>query len=411
MTSIWQLALGAALGAAALAAVQPRPVQAAAPARTYNLSKEERAALLPLQTAVRARDSAAAAGALPVARAGAKGADARYLYGTMLLRLGRDTNSRELQMEGTEAILVSGLAPQTELARYYGLLANLALDLNEMKKAENALSRLVELSPNDADALLLLGDLRSRQKRPAEAFALFERAIQLRTAANQPVPESWYKIALKTAFDAGLGPQTVKAGRALLAAYPSAENWRDVILDYRDVVKPPRDIEVDALRLLRAARALAGERDYEMLARLFNDAGLPVEANAVLQEGVEAQMVDAAKAPFSQLRTTAGARAAKEKRGLAAAEKAALAAASGAAALAVGDTHFGAGDFAKAATLYRAALEKGSVDTDMVNTRLAMALGLSGQAAEAQAVLQTVAGPRTDLASLLQVWLSQSARG
>jgi tetratricopeptide (TPR) repeat protein len=380
---------------------------APAVAQEVRLSKQERAALRPLQAAVQARNVGAAMAALPAAQASAQGGDARFFLASLMLQLGRDTNNRAMQSQAIDAMIASGGVPAAALPQYYGVQANLALDGNDLRKAESALSRMLELAPNNAEALLLLGDVRGRQKRPGDALAMFERAIAIRQASGQRVSESWYKIALKHAFDANLVSQTAKAGRDLVAAYPSPKNWRDAILDYRDLSKPAADVDVDLVRLARSTRALAGERDYQLVAEALNSAGLPIEARAVLDEGVEAKMVDATKVPFGKLRTATTAKATAAKKGLAAAEKSALAAAKGEAALKVGDSHFGAGDYAKAATLYRAALQKGSVDPNLVNTRLGMALGLAGQRAEAEAALRSVTGPRVELANFWLLFLSQ----
>jgi Flp pilus assembly protein TadD len=61
----------------------------------------------------------------------------------------------------------------------------------------------------------------------------------------------------------------------------------------------------------------------------------------------------------------------------------------------------------KAAALYRAAIEKGSIDANVANTRLGIALARAGQRAEAEAAFRAVGGARADLANLWLVWLSQ----
>jgi tetratricopeptide (TPR) repeat protein len=393
----------------AAAPTAPAFAQAVPAGPEIQLSKAERAALRPVQEAVATRNMSAALAALPAAQSAAQSRSARYVLGSLMLQLGRDTNTPRLQAQAVDWIISSGEVSGAALAPYYAVQANLALDGNDLRKAETALARLLEVQPNNPEALLLLGDVRGRQKRPADALEMFDRAISIRKAAGQPVSESWYKIALKHAFDARLVPQTVKAGRDLVAAYPNPENWRDVLLDYRDVARPAADAEINLFRLGRATKALAGERDYQLVAEAMNAAGLPVEARAVLDDGVEAKMVDPTKAPFGQLRTSSGAKATAAKKGLASAEKSALAASSGAAALKVGDTHFGAGDYAKAATLYRAALQKGSVDPNVANSRLGMALALAGQRAEAEAALRSVTGPNADIASFWLLWLTQRA--
>ena len=140
---------------------------------------------------------------------------------------------------------------------------------------------------------------------------------------------------------------------------------------------------------------------------MLSRAGLSSESKEVLGEGAQANFVDPSKGTASTLRKTVTTKAAQEAKGLAAKEKAAMAAATGTQALAVAETHFGLGNYAKAAEYYRAAAQKGSVDPNLTSTRLGIALGLAGQRAEAEAALRSVTGPRADLAAFVLLWLSQ----
>jgi hypothetical protein len=78
-------------------------------------------------------------------------------------------------------------------------------------------------------------------------------------------------------------------------------------------------------------------------------------------------------------------------------------------ALRIAEGYFGHGDHAKAAELYRLALQKGGVDANLVNTRLGIALAMSGRRPEAEAAFKAVTGARAGLASYWMLWLSQRA--
>jgi len=84
----------------------------------------------------------------------------------------------------------------------------------------------------------------------------------------------------------------------------------------------------------------------------------------------------------------------------------ALAGANGGAALRVADALYSYGEYGQAAELYRAALQKGGQDANLVNTRLGAALALGGQRAEAETAFRAVTGPRAELAQLWLLWLS-----
>ena len=74
--------------------------------------------------------------------------------------------------------------------------------------------------------------------------------------------------------------------------------------------------------------------------------------------------------------------------------------------LRVGDRYYGAGNYAKAAALYRQALAKGA-DANTSNLRLGEALARSGDKAGATAALNAVTGPQADIAKL---WLLYAQR-
>jgi tetratricopeptide (TPR) repeat protein len=271
------------------------------------------------------------------------------------------------------------------------------------------LTRAAELSPNDPELLLALSEIKNIRKKPQEMVPLMARAIELRRAAGQPVPESWYKRATAIALANRAMPQATRYSRELVAAYPTPENWRDAVLVHRDAAAGDPMAKVDALRLLRATKSLSGERDYMELAQELSRAGLNVEAKAVLDQGVAANMVDPGKAAFKELITDAGKKAAADRKALGGLESKAMAAATGTAALSAADAHMAAGEYDKAAMLYQAAIQKGSVDAGLAATRLGIAHAMAGRRAEAETVFRTLSGPRADLASLWLVWLGQRA--
>ena len=407
MISVSKVALGAALalGGTSLIAVGP----AFAQPQTAELSKAERASLLAFQTALESRNYPAATTAMNDAQSGARSGYARYLASALQLRLGIETGNIGLQTTAIEAMIGSGAAPASEIPQLYRNQAALFQNAGKLDKAEAVLTRYIDLAPSDAEAMLALAQVKNDRKKPQEAVALLDRAIDARKASGQPVPESWYKRGIGLALQHQMVPQALRLSRALVAAYPTAANWRDAALLQRDAVKADPEAALDAWRLQRAANALAGERDYFQFAQSLSNLGLAGESKSVLDEGVSAKMVDAGKATFKELIVSSGKRATADRAGLSARQAKALAAATGAEALKAGDALLGSGDYAKAATLYRAALQKGGIDPNIANTRLGIALARAGQAAEAEAAFRAVTGPRAELANLWLAWLARRA--
>jgi hypothetical protein len=413
MSSAFRITLAAfLLGGSLAVATQPaaakkQQVQAPAPGRQFRLTKEERAALAPLQAAVDSRSWAAAAAALPAAQAGARGSDARYIVARLQLRMASETRNGPMQSQAIDALVASGGATPEEMAALVGNQAALLANTGSNLRTEAAYARLVQLEPNNAEALANLAKIKNDLLKPAEAVSLLDRAIAVREAAGNRPPESWYRFALRLAVDTKLAPQASKLARGLVGAYPSGENWRDALLAYVDLSRPGDPL--DAWRLMRAAKALAGERDFLQFAQAANNAGLAAEAKAVLDEGVARRMIDPGKTSFRELIASSGRKAAADRAGLGAREAAAMAAATGATALSAGDAFLASGDYAKAAALYAAARQKGGVDDAVASLRLGEALALAGRRAEAETAFRGTSGGGSELAGLWLILLRQPA--
>ena len=406
---------GAVLVAAPSAAQQP------AAARPLSLSGPERTALQALERTLVGPDRAAQDAALAGARAAVRSNDGRYALGNFLIRVGQARGDARLINEGVDAAVASGLAGADEMP---SLLANQAARAHgaaEYERAERLLTRAIELQPNNAALLADLAQMRSQSAlallraggRQAEAqtayresVSLLTRAIEAQRASGQTVPESWYLRALALAVESRQAPQAITLSRALVTAYPTPVNWRDALLTYRQFGAPDPALDLDIRRLIRASEALAGERDYLEFAQALRAAN-PSEAKAVLDEGVSRGMLDAAEPTVRTAITAVTRPAAGERSGLAASRTRAMAAATGAAARAAADAHFGAGQYAEAAELYRAALQKGGEDANLVNSRLGAALALAGRRAEAEAAFRSVTGPRAELAGFWLAWLAR----
>ncbi len=88
-----------------------------------------------------------------------------------------------------------------------------------------------------------------------------------------------------------------------------------------------------------------------------------------------------------------------------------MAAPTGQMARTTADAFYGYGHYAEAADLYRAALQKGGEDANLVNTRLGASLALAGRRAEAEAAFHAVTGTRATLAQFWLLWLASRPAG
>lgn len=395
-------------------AQQPVPEAAA---RSLTLSSNERTVLRALETAMAGYDRAAQDAALAAARPVVQSADARFAFAYYQFHIGQARGDAQMVGQAVDMLVESGRIPPDQLPALVANQANRAYLAGENQRTERLLARLVELRPNDPVVLADYAQYTANRMSNAPpaaatqfrttAVTLFQRAISANQAAGRVSPESWYQRTLALAFDGRMAHPAIALARDLVTYYPSPLNWRDVLNVYKGSVPPDPELELDIRRLQRAVEALAGERDYLELAAALTAANLHGEAKAVLDEGVSRGMLDSGEAVVRQAVTANNRQATRDRAGLARRRTQALAASTGAGALAAGDSHFGYGQFAEAAELYRAALQKGGTDPNLVNSRLGAALALAGQRAEAEAAFRAVTGPRADLAAFWLAWLAR----
>jgi tetratricopeptide (TPR) repeat protein len=409
LVSSFALATALVLGAAAATPVMAEKKKAEAEGPKIVYSDAEKKALLPLQTAVAAKDWEAAKLAIPAAQAAAQGPDAKNLLGGLLYKLGEGAKDTALQAQGLELMIGSGKVAAADLPRYYESQGILASNAKDYAKAETAFARMAELTPSDNNALINLARTKLLLKKNAEALPLLEKVIAAQEAAGQKPEELWYRYALQLNLDAKNNPRAVALSRQLLAAYPGAENWKTALQIYARSATIDRSMELDLLRLMRASKSFTQAGEYLDLAQQLDTAGLPGEAKSVLEEGVASGKLTASAPGYAELMRTIGPRSQGDRASLAGEESRAMSGASGSLALKLADAYAGYRDYPKAITLYRAALQKGGVDANLVNTRLGIALASSGDRAGAEAAFKAVTGPRAELANLWLAWLSRGA--
>ncbi len=399
------LAAAAAIaGFGGAAAAQPG---AQAPAG-LTLAPAEQGALLPLKQAVDARNWAAAAALAPAARAAARSADARYVLSRLELETAIGTGNRQAQTQAISAALATRRASDQEQAELLRQYAAISYESGGLDAAQSALERALNLSPQDPETLSMLAQLTRNRGNATQALGYFQRALRAAEAAGRRLPESRYRLALAMAEQAGQRGVALEIARQFISAYPTPGNWRDVLMVFRTTGTVDASQNLDAMRLMRASGALAGERDYLGLAQALEQAQLPAEAKAVLDEGVSRKMVAASDAAPRELLRNATTRATAERGRLTAQIAEAQApTATGTQARTVGDTLLSHGRYAEAATAYRTALTRPGEDPGLVNTRLGIALAMAGQRAEAEAAFRAATGPRAELAALWAIWLTQ----
>lgn len=417
MNSVSKAAIAAAvlLGmptAMSAPAVAQKKGDQAAP--TIKVSAEFRKAFTTAQEAQKGADLAAFETALTAAEAVAQNEDEKYFV--LLMRYDLETKKRNEagRAAALDRIIASGRVTGPGLGDLHFVRGQILAAQKKYAEALPHYEKARELGSTQADLPLQRAVALFETKNVPGGIASLDEAIKAQEAAGKKAPETWYKFAVSKLYQSGNKAGAAQWLRRQIAAYPSNEAWRSSLLIYLEQAREKgvamdADQELDMLRLMRASKALGGESDYANYAEIALRRGLPWEAKSVIEEGRAAGKIQAGNATANELYRSATTRE-KAEGSLAPEATKAASAANGVPAKNVGDAYLGSRDFAKAAEMYRLALQKGGVDTNLVNTRLGIALAMQGQKAEAKTAFEAVSGaPRADIAQFWIAWLDQSA--
>lgn len=394
----------AALGAAAQPAAAQRPAPAA-PARKFNISPGARKPLSDMQNALTKKDETAYSAALVAAQPVVTTTDDKYILAKLMLQHAEQVNDEAARLSGYQAVLASGGADATETALISHNITILAANARNWPLLESTLTPMVAADPNNIDNIINLARAKIELKKNGEALPLLVHAIQLTEASGKAAPEPWYRNALAIAYQTHNDAVVAQMNAALLKNYPGGQNFNNAIAIYANKPNLPKDVQLDLLRLMYASGGMTSPSQYLQLAEMLELGGLAGEEQTVLQSGIRAGKLTGIEAQ-QMLRSSTG-KIPEDRASLPATEQKARAGATGTLAASTAAAYAGYGDYAKAADLYRVALQKGGVDPNMINTRLGIVLALGGRKAEAEAAFHAVSGPRTELANLWLSWLAQ----
>ena len=393
LTSLFAAAPALAQTAAPAPAAQPEP----APLCQAGITKGARAALVALQTAVAAKDSANIPALTAAAQAVAKSNDDRCFIAQMQVKAAVDANNLAAVPAALEAQLASGGVPASRIATLYEGLGQSLYRANDF---DGAVARLRARGGARFDPLERGGPA-GRNARQAEPRRRRDAALPQgdrhgdRRRARRRQPVVWPRADRRAQRQE---PACLPLTRDWLAAYPSAANWRDALRIYANVSGAGDDMLIDLFRLQRLTKSLAGESDHARYAQALITKGFAGEAKACSTRASPSKAADPTRQSLKSYHALATSRAAGDRASLDGQAKAALANPAAKPAMVLGEAYFGYGDYAKAADMFRAAQGKAGVDAELANLRLGMALAASGDKAGAATALAKVTGPRAEVA-------------
>ena len=190
----------------------------------------------------------------------------------------------------------------------------------------------------------------------------------------------------------------------LIKIDPSPARWRALLVDMKGA-QMPREAKLALFELMEQTGNITKPEDYQEYAKLAIVANQPALAKRVLEGGMKSGAIAPTDTMNVKLLEAAAKRAATAAAGVSKLPK------DGAGQLQAGHVAFGAGDYAKAASLYGAAAKAGGATADQAKILAGISQLRSGNRSAASATFKSIpeAGGYGGVAGLWSLYTSTSA--
>ncbi len=384
-------------------AAQPGQSAEQAKQPQIKLSGKAQKAIIDLQTAVKANDVANIPAKVQAAQAVAQSKDDRYAIAQLQLQAAVAAKNDAAEAQAIDAIAASGYLPGDKVASLYNALGVQFYNAKQYDLAASTFQKAVALNPQDPEGQKLYAEALNSQGKHAEAAAALQKVIAMSSTGGRKADEALYKRALSMAYGAK-SPNAIDLGREWAAAYPTPDSWHNALAVYRNMGNPDPSSALDIMRLARATKSMEGTADYNIYAAETINAANWGEARAMIAEGLASGKIKASDPVIADIQKALSGKASPTAAELSSREAGAKVAT---AYMRIGDAYYGAGNYAKAAEMYRQAAEKGG-DANVANLRLGEALAMAGDKAGATAALSKVGGSLSQIAKFWAVYANRA---
>jgi tetratricopeptide (TPR) repeat protein len=270
-------------------------------------------------------------------------------------------NNLKAAEQAYEAALATGGYTADELPKTYRLLFQLAATNQQTAKAIEYGKQAAEAgSANDND-LLIMSQLYYQQKDCKNSAVWGDKAIAAFKKAGEPPKEVLYQLKLQCASDNNETQAMIAALYDLVRLTNKPSYWNNLIrLERQDERDDHNTLMI--YRVMYDTSSMQADTDYIEMAQLLGDAGLPGEAQMVLEKAMSSGIVkDDHKERTTRLLNAMKTRADADKKGLPQLDAEAKKNPAGQLDMKLGEVYFGAGDYKNAADAVSRGLQKGQI--------------------------------------------------
>jgi hypothetical protein len=305
-----------------------------------------------------------------------------------------------------EANLNSGKLPPEQLNDRLKTLVQLNTATKNYPKVKELGDRMLKAGTADTDTRVLIAQAHYLTKDYKPAISIMQGAVKSAEQAGKTVDENWLQLIRSSQQNLGDIAGATDTMEKLVRLYPKAEYW-DFLLSSRMRQKNSDRVQLNLYRLAGEVGVMNSADEYVEMTEMLLEAGLPGEAQRVMEAGYEAKAFDSADKAradrFARRLNEAKAAATKDQQSLPTFEKDAQKAPTGQGDVALGLVYSSFGQYDKAAEALARGLGKGGVrDPQQAQIMLGIANLKLGKKAEAVKAFEQVKddAPMVDVARL-----------
>jgi tetratricopeptide (TPR) repeat protein len=313
-----------------------------------------------------------------------------------------------------ERLLNSGFLPPEEVDDRTKTVAQLYFQVKDYKKSAEWARKWLEKHPGQQDMSVLLGQSYYVMNDYKNAAATMMGVVNAAEKGGRTPDENWLQIVLSSQFKLDNKDGIAEALKKLVRYYPKDDYWNNLLDIYRRKDTSDR-ITLGYYRLMNEVGTLKAADDYMEMAQLAIDAGVPGEAETIVEKGVQNNTLKSpdktTQGRYDRLLAGAKKSAAADKASLAQLAKEAEKATQGQADVALGQAYLSYGMYDEAIGALQRGLKKGGVtDVDEAQISLGMAYLKKGQKDLARQAFRTVKDDSKwhDLAEMWEIRTQQA---
>jgi len=336
-----------------------------------------------------------------------KTANESFVIAEMRASIAQQSGDFHAAIAADDALIRSGKVPAAEQQKLLMAEASSAYQLHDYALTISSIARYYKAGGNAPSMQQLLIQCYYLQKDYAHAAEVQSAQIEAEIKAGQVPPEGQLQLLASCQIQSNDQSGLTRTMVRLVSYYPKPDYWAQLIHGLRANPNVPERLQFDIDRIRLDVGLLTATGDIMDMSEMAVQAGLPVQALAVLDKGYATGALgkDAQAAREARLKALVQTTITSKKASIAADETAARTMKAGDALLNVGYTYVDLGQSAKGIAIMKEAIGKdGLLAPNDALLHLGLAYMVSGDKANAISTLKTVGG--TDgAADLAHLWL------